>query len=421
MNDFFKISRTLSSKFQNEINISIVFNYLRENGPISRTKISKGLGLSAPSVSKAINNLERKGYILEIGQEKTSVGVRPKLLRIDNKGYVIGVDLGKRKIKIALVNLYDGFIFKYDGFEVPSNIEVDDKKITKDMISLLKSVITRAENKKLVERGNLKAICFAVSAPVSRKTKKIVDIPLYGNYRKIDFVDVFGKVFDVPIIVENDVNCSAFGEKKVINDKDLSDMIFIEISRGIGSGIILNGRIFKGSYGTSGEIGNSIVNTSNLDFKFRNKGFLEKYASVEGMKKNAIRGITNGKKSLITDLAGGDLKKIETRDVFLAAIKKDKFAKKIVDSAVDLLSIVILNLILIINPQLVVIGGDICKLPESQKIFLDPIIRKIKNTFTFDVPELRFSQTNEDAGVFGASLIAIEHLILEEFPFKINF
>lgn len=421
MSDFFRFDKTLSSKFQNEINISIVFNYLREKGPISRIKISRGLGLSAPSVSKAINYLEEKGYISEIGEEKTTVGVRPKLLKINSKGYVIGVDIGKRRIKVALVNFYGNFIYKYDGFEVPSNIEVDDKKITNELISLIKSVISKAENKQMVEPDTLKAICFAVSAPVSIETKKIVDIPLYGKYRKIDFVDVFGKAFNVPIIVENDVNCSAFGEKKVINDKDITDMVFIEISRGIGSGIILNNRIFKGSHGTPGEIGNSIINTSNLGFKIKNKGFLEKYASVEGMGKNAIKTINQEKVSLINNLAGDHPKKIEATDIFLAAIKKDKFAKNIINNAVDLLSVAILNLVLIIDPQLVVIGGDICQLPESRKLFLDPIIKKIKNAFPFKLPELRFSLAGKDAGVLGASLIAVESLILEEFPFKISF
>jgi predicted NBD/HSP70 family sugar kinase len=421
MSDFLRIDKTLSSKYQNKINISIVFNYLREKGPISRIKISKNLGLSAPSVSKAINYLEEKGYISEIGEEKTSVGVRPKLLKINSKGYVIGVDIGKRRVKVALVNLYGNFIYKYDGFKVPSNIEVDDKKIIADLISLIKSVISEAENKQMVEPDTLKVICFAVSAPVSIETKKIVDIPLYGKYRKIDFVDVFGKEFDVPIIVENDVNCSAFGENKVINDKNITDMIFIEISRGIGSGIILNNRIFKGSHGTSGEIGNSIINISNLNFKIRNKGFLEKYASVEGMKKSAIRTINQEKESLINNLAGDNSENIEAIDIFLAAIREDKLAKTIINNAVDLLSIAILNLILIIDPQLVVIGGDICRLPESQKLFLEPIIQKIKNAFPFKLPELRFSLAGKDAGVLGAALIAVEYLILEEFPFKINF
>jgi DNA-binding MarR family transcriptional regulator len=110
MNNSFNIERTLNAKYQNEINISIVFNYLREKGPISRSKMSRALGLSAPAVSRAINSLEKDGYILEVGQQKTSVGRRPTLLKINNEGYVIGVDLGKRNIKIALANFYGEFI-----------------------------------------------------------------------------------------------------------------------------------------------------------------------------------------------------------------------------------------------------------------------------------------------------------------------
>lgn len=418
---FFHIEKTLSPKFQNEINISIVFNYLREKGPISRTQISKDLGLSIPAVSRVVCILAKSGYIFEVGQAKTSVGKRPTLLKINNEGYVIGVDLGKRKIKIALTNFYGDFIFEDTGFDTPSNVDVDDKKFVKDLIIFIRSIKNEAERKKIVEVDTLKAICFAVSAPVFLETEKIVDIPLYGNYRKIDFKKVFKKEFKVPIFIENDVNCSAYAEKTLIKDKQISDIIFIEISRGIGSGIIINNSIFKGSHGTSGEIGNSIVNTDNLDFEIKNKGFLEKYASVEGIKKSAINGIKGGEDTLLSQIVVGKIEEIEAKDVCFAAFKKDKMAVDIINKSVDFLSISILNLILIIDPQVVILGGDICALPEAEALFLNPIISKINSALPFKMPIIRFSLVGKDIGVLGASLIAIENLILEEFPFRMSF
>jgi predicted NBD/HSP70 family sugar kinase len=417
---FFHIEKTLSPQFQNQINISIVFNYLREKGPISRTKISKDVGLSAPAVSRVINFLEKNGYIVEAGQEKTSVGKRPTLLKISSEGYVIGVDIGKRKIKAALANFFGDFIYTADGFDTPSNIEVDDKKFTKDLIGFIKQIIRKAEKKNLLKAKTLKAICFAVSAPVLLKTRKIVDIPLYGNYRKIHFEEVFKEEFGVPVFIENDVNCSAICENKLIEDEDIKNMVFIEISRGIGSSIIIDNKLFSGADGTSGEIGNSIINTSNLDFKIKNKGFLEKYASVEGIKKEAIRRINNGSKTLISNIKEQNKGYVEAEDIFLAALKKDKLAKDVINNAVDMLAVAILNLILIVNPQLIVIGGDICSLPEAEFLFLNPIISKITSAYPFKIPEIRFSLGGNEAGVCGASIIAIESLVLKDFPFKIK-
>lgn len=421
MKNSFNIERTLSPKFQNEINVSIVFNYLREKGPISRSKMSRALGLSAPTVSRAINFLEKGGYISEAGQQKTSVGRRPTLLKINNEGYVIGVDLGKRNIKIALANFYGDFISKHIGFETPSNFEVNDEEIIKDLSNLIESIIHKSVYEKLVKPGGLKAICFAVAGAVSIETEKLLDIPLYGNYAKIDFKKVFGDKFKVPIFVENDVNCSAIGEKASIKNKKINDIIFIEISRGVGSGIIIDNKIFRGVHGTSGEIGNSIIDTKNLNFRIKNKGFLEKYASVEGLVKSVIKKITGTKKSKILDIVGGDVDKITAKSIFLAASEGDRIVKNQIKIMVDFISIAILNLILILDPQAVVIGGDICNLPGADYFFLSPIIAKISYLSPFKIPEIRFSLLGEDAGILGASLVATESLIWKEFPYIINF
>lgn len=420
MDKFLQIGKTLSPKFQNEINISIVFNYLREKGPISRSKISKDLGLSAPAVSRAVSFLEKKGYIQEAGQLKTTVGKRPMLLLVNNEGYVIGVDVGKRRIKVAFTNFYGDIIFENSGFITPSNILVDDKKFVKDLTALIKRIIKEAEEKDIVKPKMLRAICFAVSAPVSMQTKKIVNIPLYGNYTKIDYKEVFGKKFKVPIYIENDVNCSAYGEKTFIKDKQITDIVFIEISRGIGSGILINNKIFRGSHGTSGEIGNSIINTINLDFKIQNKGFLEKFASVEGIEKAAKKAISEGSESILLQMVEGDIDKIEAKDVCYAFLKEDKLSIDIINRAIDYLSVSILYLILIIDPQVVVLGGDICTLPEAGTIFLNSLISKINSASPFKMPVIRFSIAGNEAGVIGASLVAIEALISQEFPFRIS-
>lgn len=419
-NNFLQIEKTINPRFQNQINISIIFNHLREKGPISRTKISRDIGLSAPAVSRTINYLIEKGYIVKVGKGKTSVGKKPTLLNINNEGYVIGVDIGKRKINIALANFSGDFIYDADGFDVPSNIEVDDKKFTKDLIDFIRSTIKKARNKKIIKTKTLRAICFAVSAPVSLKTKRIVNIPLYGNYRKIYFEEIFKKELGVPVFVENDVNCSAICEKNLIKDEKIKDIIFFEVSRGIGSGIIINNKLFRGSCGTSGEIGNSIINTSNLDFKIKNKGFLEKFSSVEGFTKAAINRIRNGKSNILTDTEKSNIENLEAEDICFAALKGNKSAMEVINNAVDFLSIAILNLILIINPQLVAIGGDICSLPEAESLFLILIKEKISSVCPFKIPEIRFSLAGKEAGVYGASLIAIEGVISKDFPFRLS-
>ncbi|GAH20440.1 unnamed protein product [marine sediment metagenome] len=122
-----KFSRTVSSKLQYKINISIIFNYLRENEPISRAKISKDLNISAPAVSRVIDKLINDGYVVETEKAETKSGKKPTLLEINSrKGFVIGIDLGKEKLKIALTNLNGKITERYKGFKISNNKDIGE-------------------------------------------------------------------------------------------------------------------------------------------------------------------------------------------------------------------------------------------------------------------------------------------------------
>ncbi|MHB8277354.1 MAG: winged helix-turn-helix transcriptional regulator [Candidatus Humimicrobiaceae bacterium] len=108
MRQSFKFVKTASSELQFKINQSIIFNYLRENGPILRTKISRDLKISAPAVSRVVEKLIRDNYVLETRKLETKSGKRPTLFVLNkDKGFVLGIDLGGEKIRMSLMN-YSG-------------------------------------------------------------------------------------------------------------------------------------------------------------------------------------------------------------------------------------------------------------------------------------------------------------------------
>ena len=95
-------------------------------------------------------------------------------------------------------------------------------------------------------------------------------------------------------------------------------------------------------------------------------------------------------------------------------------ASDIIQEVVELLSIGIINLILILNPEIIVFGGDICNLPGKKELFLDPIKAIIQNAIPFHIPKICFSSLGEDAGLIGASNFAIRSLLVRYFPYKIE-
>jgi predicted NBD/HSP70 family sugar kinase len=98
----------------------------------------------------------------------------------------------------------------------------------------------------------------------------------------------------------------------------------------------------------------------------------------------------------------------------------DGIANEIVTTVVENLALVTINLILILNPQIIVFGGDICNLPEVETLFIDPILRIARESIPFDIPPIKISSLGENAGVVGASFLAIESLLLGEFPYTID-
>ena len=408
--------RTASAGLQYKINISIIFNYIRENESISRIKISNDLKISPSAVSRVVDKLIKDGYVVEADKLKTKGGKRPTLLKINqSKGFVIGIDLGKEKFKLALAN-FNGEIFeKYKGFKILNN-----KNIAEKIINEIKETLGRYYQYEKMRWGSLKTICVGVPAVIDINSGKIISAPLYGNWKDLNLKEILGSEFNIPVYIENDVNLSALGEKHYGEGKKFKDFIFIEISNGIGAGIIIDNYLFRGSIGSAGEIGFTIVNIENLGFKVKNKGFLEKFASVESIKKKAIREIRNGRKTIITEMVKNDIEKIEPYMVCEAATRGDELANDIITEMVDFLSIGIINLILIQNPQIIVLGGDICNLPEVNRLFLEPTKEKIRDSMPFGIPEIELSLLGEDAGIVGASFQAIESLLMNKFPYKIE-
>ena len=408
--------RTASAELQYKINISIIFNYIRENEPISRIRIANNLKISPSAVSRVIGKLIEDGYVVEADKLKTKGGKRPTLIKIkQDKGFVIGIDLGKEKFKLALTGFNGEIIEKYRGFKISN-----DKNIAEKIINEIKKILSKYHQDKKLKQDNLKAICVGIPAAIDIDNGKIISAPLYGEWKDLNLKEILGSEFNIPIYVENDVNLSALGEKHYGEGKNFRDFIFVEISNGIGAGIIIDKHLFRGSLGSAGEVGFTIINADNLGFKVKNKGFLEKFASVESIKKKAIREIRKGRKTIITKMVKNDIEKIEPYMVCEAAISGDELANGIITETVNFLSIGIINLILIQNPQIIVLGGDICNLPEVSRLFLEPIIEKIRSSIPFEIPEIKLSLLGEDAGVVGASFQAVESLLMNKFPYKIE-
>jgi len=418
MKQTFKFVRTASSDLQFKINQSIIFNYLRANGPISRAKISQDLKISAPAVSRVIEKLIDDDYVIETKKLETKSGKRPTLLALNkDRGLVLGVDLGSEKLKMALMDYSGDIVKKYTGPEILDGMDIAEV-LKKEIDKVFSDCKKNVSNNSIT--SEIKSICVAFPADVDPASGKIISAPLYGSWSDINLKEDLSTAFSIPVFIENNVNLAAWGEKNIGKGKDFSNVVFLEISSGIKAGIIIDNILLKGENGYAGEIGFTIINTENLGFKIINKGFLEKNASVTAIKKIAIRSIKEGKSSLITELSGNVIENISPAIICEAAVQGDSLAGEILERVVKLLSIAMINLILILNPKIIILGGYIFDLPYKNELLIDPIKDYVKQSVPFSIPDIELSELGNDATIIGSCLMAMEALLIGEFPYKIE-
>lgn len=414
-----KITRAANANLQNKINLSIVFNYLRENEPTYRARISRDLNISAPAVSRIVDKLMADGYVVETEKLKIQSGKRPTQLQINSdKCNVIGVDLVKERIKIALSDFRGKIISTRQGCSITEATNIGAK-----LIEEIEDVLACYAMERNIEAqtNNLKAICVGIPAVIDIDTGYVTDAPLYPSLRDLNLKEILGEHFDVPIYVENVVKLSALGEKHYGEGADYKDIVFVEVSNGIGAGIIIDNHLIRGTNGSAGEIGLSVTGRENLRYKVQNKGCLEKNASVEAIVEKALKAVENGGQAIVSERINGEPSSLTPSAVCRAAIEGDRIANEIISEIVESLSLATINLILILNPQIIVFGGEICNLPGVKTLFIDPIRETVAASIPFEIPQVKISSLGENAGVIGASFLAIESLLLSEFPYTIDF
>ena len=416
--DKLEFRKAIIPHMQNEINKSIVLNFLLENKSISRARVSKSLNISAPTVSKIADELVNEGFIIETGKSESTGGKRPTKLEFNpDYGAVIGVDLAKDNIRIARCDFLGNILEKHIGFKISNKDKTLLDKVIMEIGQFIEKINLDCPNGK--NDLPLKAICLAVPAAIDLDTGEIKSAALFEGWEGLKLKEILTNHFDVPIYVENSTNISAMGDKYFGEAKQYSEIAFLEVSEGIGACIIINNRIYRGAYSSSGEVGYILGRLDDLYSSYKNKGYMEYEASLENMEKEAVKAIKDGKKTLLREIIDGDLTKINAAIVCRAASLGDLLAKEIIKKIVENLALIIINLILILNPEVVIIGGNICALPEVQDLFISPIKDIAERIVPFGLPEIKLSVVGKDGGVLGASYYAIDNVLTKYFPYKI--
>jgi glucokinase-like ROK family protein len=342
-----------------ELNRGRVIDALRDRGKASRAEIARGTGLSRSTVSSIVGDLIEAGVVSEEG-DATGVahgdhGGRPPVLLSLNPsaGLAVGVDFGHTHLRVAVSDLsHEVLAESREELDVDHSAEEGLDLATK----LVASVLKEAD----VEKDRVIGVGMGLPGPINRKTGTVGSSSILPGWVGVNAADEMGRRLGLPVSVENDANLGALAEFVWGAGKGHSDLVYIKLSSGIGAGLLLGGRLHQGAGGTAGEIGHAPAQYGTAICRCGGRGCLETVASARAIAEQfgASRGEPASTKELLELTSDGD-----------------PAATRLIAEAGREIGVAAAGLCNLINPDCVIVGGD---LSAAGDVITEPILESIR-------------------------------------------
>ena len=383
-----------------------IYNIIRTAGEINRMGITRLSGVSKSTISIQINRLISLGLVEEISPENSEQR-KLKLKIREGLGQVAGIFLGTTKLSIVIFNL-DMSIAAERACHF-SNIS-DPVETNSRIIELLKELC--AEYK--IDR--LWGIGLGFPFPVNftdGKPDSPPNVPLWHGY---PLRDLYQKEFSCPVLIENDVNVMALGEGYKGSAINEPDFLFIKAGTGIGAGLIIDGKIYRGAKGCAGDIGHIPIDGCTVLCHCGNKGCLEAVAGGKALAARAMEKAESGESPFLAErLKQGT--PLSASDINDGAIAGDLTCIGLVQSAGKAVGQVAEKLVSFLNPSSIVIGGGLAGFGNLYiGAIREAIIRRSLHLATYELT-VCFSELKDKSGPMGAGALILDHIFSSaEFP-----
>lgn len=315
--------------------------------------------------------------------------------------YFVGSDLGGTNIATALVN-EKGEIIEKD--KRPTEAAYGPEHVIFNMIEAIKRVAR--------DVGMENVVGIGLGIPGLVDIEKGLSI-FAGNlsWENIPVMEKFEQEFPkMPLFMDNDVRVATLGEKYFGAGRGVDNLILITLGTGVGSGIIINGKLYRGTTYSAGEIGHITIFSDGLYCNCGNRGCLEVYASAPGIARRARDYIRAGHFTVMAGMVGNDISKITAEVVSKACDMGDRLAMTVMEETAEILGIGIANYIDIINPEMVIIGGGVSL--AGDKLF-EPLRKTVRRRTMRNAGEkVRIvpAELKDESGMVGAAALAMEGL-----------
>jgi predicted NBD/HSP70 family sugar kinase len=368
------------------MNERAVFERIRLLGPVSRPQLAEATGLSKPTISLALVNLERCGLVRHVGQRTGNSGRAALLYEMrPEAGWVVGVDVGRSWLRVALANLAGEVVLRRQ--------ERSQSRDAKKLVAQIGSVVSALAVEAGLSPDEVTYTVIGSPGVVDERSGAMRLAANLSGWSGPGVLDALRERLGPALAVENDINLAALGEQAHGLGKGVSNFVFVSVGTGIGMGIIIDGQLHRGARGAAGEIGFLPLGESEPETEETNKrrnGSLESVASADAVVANArrlgMRGVLSAKQ------------------VFESTRDNDKAAMTAVRVEAEHLARAVAAVTSVLDPELVVLGGGIGR---NGDLLILPMQRQLRKLLRMPPPRLMVSALGDDAVVLGALAIAL--------------
>lgn len=374
-----------------------IITYYMYNRSSTIPDLSKELDLSVPTITKFIMEMCEEGYIMSYGKQETNEGRPPTLYGLTtDSGYFVGVDIKKFSLNIGLMNIIGDFVDLKMG--IPYEADNSPEGLHK-LCSHIVDFISQAN----VDKEKILNIGINISGRVNPELGYSFSL---FNFEERPLAEIMSEKIGYKVTIDNDTRAMTYGEMVKGIVKGEKNIIFINLSWGLGAGLIIDGDIFTGKSGFSGEFGHFNVFDNEILCHCGKRGCLETEVSGAALHRNLVQCIHDGKQSILSRRILNDKTPITLDEIIKATNKEDLLCIELVEEIGQKLGRYLAGLINLLNPELVIIGGVLARTGDY---ILQPIksaVRKYSLNLVNKDSAIVLSQLQDKAGVIGACMLA---------------
>ncbi len=375
------------------VNRQRLLEAVRRAGPISRADLAKSTRLSPPTVSALVEDLVQEVGLLHDVGVGTSRGGRPPIMLEFNAefGYLVGVDVGSRTLRVALADLQGTLLARY---QAPT--DTSSGPATIDQIVFGVDEVFRLAGR---DRRQLYAVGIGAPGMTDVDTGRVISAVNLPGWVDVPLQALVEARLSAPVRVDNDANMAALGERWLGSAQQTRDFVFVALGAGVGAGIVVGGRLHRGHHWYAGEISHMNLDYREWHADFGERGYLESHVGAAAIPE------WHQARPLVEDVArpGAD-RAAAVATIIEAARAGDVRAAAVIDDLAIYLGTAVANIVAVLDPELVVFGGG---LSHAGDLLLEPV-RRVVSRIVPNLPALKISALGDDAQLMGSVSSAME-------------